>query len=244
MSIIATFKLRNYGEKRLSKSIKNLFGFRPRNLRLFELALCHKASPQKTFNGQNLNNERLEYLGDAVLSSVVADFLYRKYPLQNEGFLTEMRSRLVSRSRLNRLAVKMGIDKLIFNGSDYNRTASKSIYGDTFEALIGAVYIDRGYKFTRKVILRRIIDLHLDIEEIEKTESNFKSRILEYIQREKMNLEFKVIDEIGEGYKKQYLVELFIEGDAVSRGQDFSIKGAEQVAAQRACEKILGPDED
>ena len=244
MSIIATIRIRFSGDKKLTRAIKNLFGFCPRNVRLFELALCHKAAPQKSFNGQNLNNERLEYLGDAVLSSVVADFVYRKYPLQNEGFLTEMRSRLVSRSRLNRLALKMGIDKLIYDGSDTGRSTSKSIYGDTFEALIGAVYLDRGYKYTRKVILRRIIDVHLDIEEIERTETNFKSRILEYVQREKKSIEFRVIDEIGEGYKKQYLVELFIDEKPVSRGQDFSIKGAEQVAARKACEQVLETDEE
>jgi len=153
-----------------------------------------------------------------------------------------MRARIVSRSRLNRLALKLGIDKLIYEESN-NRSSSKSIFGDTFEAIIGAIYLDRGYTFTRKIILNRIVRIHLDIHQIEKTDTNFKSRILEYSQKEKKSLEFKVITEIGEGYKKQYLVELLINGESVSKGQDFSIKGAEQRAAEHACE-ILFTDEE
>ncbi len=234
--------LRNSSNRNLYNSIRNLFGFSPFNINLYKLALCHKSAPQKYFPGQNVNNERLEYLGDAVLSNIVADYLYKKFPYKDEGFLTEMRSRIVSRSRLNKLALKMGFDRLIYEEGD-QRSSSKSIYGDTFEAFVGALYLDRGYRFTRKIILRRIIDVHLDIEEIEKTETNFKSRIIEYAQREKKVIEFKVIAEVGEGYKKQYVVELFIDNESISRGQDYSIKGAEQVAAERACEKLLEPEE-
>jgi ribonuclease-3 len=225
-------------DKVLFNSIRNLFGYYPCNIRLYKVALSHKSAPQAFSNGEPVNNERLEYLGDAVLSSIVADYLYKKFPMQNEGFLTEMRSRIVSRSRLHRLALKMGLDKLIFPGNG-TYTASKSIYGDTFEALIGAIYLDRGYEFTKGVIIRRIIDVHLDVDEIEKTDTNFKSRILEFSQREKKLLEFKVIEEIGEGHRKQYLVELYIDNEPVSRGQDFSIKSAEQIAAEKACEKLL-----
>ena len=154
-----------------------------------------------------------------------------------------MRSRIVSRSRFNRLSVKLGIDKLIYEDSYNNRSASKSIYGDTFEAIMGAIYIDKGYEFTESIILDRIVRLHLDINEIEKTDTNYKSRILEHAQKEKKELAFKVISEIGEGYQKQYLVELLIDGKSVSHGQDFSIKGAEQRAAEIACEKILSEED-
>jgi ribonuclease-3 len=225
-------------EKILRKGFRNLFGFTPRNLYLFKLALCHKSAPNRFFPGQTINNERLEYLGDAVLSSVVADYLYRKFPHQHEGFLTEMRSRIVSRSRLNKLAIKMGIDGLIFEREEH-RTTSKSIYGDTFEALLGAVYLDRGYPFTRKMIIRRIIGVYLDIDDIMQTETNFKSRILEYVQREKKTLEFRLAEEIGEGYQKQYRIELVIDGATVTSGLDFSIKGAEQIASEKACEKLF-----
>jgi len=229
-------------DKTLYKAICNLFGFYPRNIALYKIALSHKSGPHNYFPGQPVNNERLEYLGDAVLSSVIADYLYRRFPSQNEGFLTEMRARIVSRSRLNRLAIKMGLDKLIYNGSSM-RSTSKSIFGDTFEAVIGAIYLDKGYHFTRKIILNRIVRMHLDILEIEKTDTNFKSRILEYAQREKKNLEFKVIEEVGEGYRKQYVVEVTLDGEPISKGQDFSIKGAEQRAAEQACEKVFAEEE-
>jgi ribonuclease-3 len=169
----------------------------------------------------------------------VADYLYRKFPYQNEGFLTEMRSRIVSRSRFNKLSLKMGLNKLIFQGNG-SFSSSKSIYGDTFEALIGAIYLDKGYNYTKKIVIRRIIDVHLDVDEIEKTDTNFKSKILEYAQREKRPLEFKVLQELGEGHRKQYLVELYINHQPISRGQDFSIKAAEQVAAEKACEELIG----
>jgi ribonuclease III len=225
-------------DKILYKAVKNLLGFYPRNIYLYKVALSHKSAPQFWLKGQQVNNERLEYLGDAVLSSVVADYLYRKFPYQHEGFLTEMRSRIVSRSRFNKLSLKMGLNKLIFQGNG-TFSSSKSIYGDTFEALIGAIYLDKGYSFTKRVVIRRIIDVHLDVDEIEKTDTNFKSRILEYAQREKRPLEFKVLKEIGEGHRKQYIVELYIDNQPVSRGQDFSIKAAEQVAAEKACEELL-----
>jgi len=225
-------------DKVLYTAIKNLLGFYPRNIYLYKVALSHKSAPQVWLKGQQVNNERLEYLGDAVLSSVVADYLYKKYPYQNEGFLTDLRSRIVSRSRFNKLALKMGLNNLIFQ-SNGNFTSSKSIFGDTFEALIGAIYLDKGYNFTRKTIIRRIIDVHLDVDEIERTDTNYKSRILEYAQREKRPLEFKVVQEIGEGHRKQYLVELFLDNEPVSRGQDFSIKAAEQIAAEKACEELL-----
>ena len=225
-------------DKVLYSAFKNLLGFYPRNIHLYKIALSHKSAPQVWIKGQQVNNERLEYLGDAVLSSIVADYLYKKFPYQNEGFLTEMRSRIVSRNRFNKLSLKMGLNKLIFQGNG-TYSSSKSIYGDTFEALIGAIYLDRGYNFTRKVVIRRIIDVHLDVDEIERTDTNFKSKILEYAQREKKQLEFKVVQELGEGHRKQYLVELSLDGSPVSKGQDFSIKGAEQIAAEKACEELL-----
>lgn len=230
-------------EKPLYRALKNILGYYPRNIQLFKIALSHRAVPHRLLLNQNINNERLEYLGDAVLSSIIADYLYRKFPQHNEGFLTEMRSRIVSRSRFNRLAIKMGIDRLIFAQEEY-RSTSKSIFGDTFEAIIGAVYLDRGYRFTRRLVIHRIIGVHVDIEEVLHTETNFKSRILEYVQKEKKQLEFKVVQEVGEGYQKQYRVEIIIDGEAVASGQDFSIKGAEQVAAERACEKLLGEPEE
>lgn len=230
-------------DKELYRSIRNLFGFYPSNIHLFKVALCHKSAPSRYFANPEINNERLEYLGDAVLSSVIADYLYKKFPLKPEGFLTEMRSKIVSRSNLNSLSRKMGIDKLVLEEKDFLRPKSKSIFGDTFEAIIGAIYIDQGYNSTKKVIIKRILKFHLDIDEIEKTEVNFKSRLIEYSQKEKKNVEFKVLCELGEGYGKQYLIEVYVNNMPIARAQDFSIKGAEQRAAELACEKIFAEEE-
>lgn len=238
MSIFKAILVSFSKDRHLHRAFHNLFGFYPGNITLYKIALCHKSGPHHFFPGQTVNNERLEYLGDAVLSSVIADYLYRRFPHQNEGFLTDIRARIVSRSRLNRLSLKLGIDKLIY-GESTNRSTSKSILGDTFEAIIGAIYLDKGYNFTRRIILNRIVGVHLDMLEIEKTDTNFKSRILEYSQREKKSLEFRVVEEIGEGYRKLYVVEVQINGQPLARGQDYSIKGAEQRAAEHACEKIF-----
>ena len=229
-------------DKELYRSIRNLFGFYPNNIHLFKVALCHRSAPSKYFSNPEINNERLEYLGDAVLSSVIADYLYKKFPMKDEGFLTEMRSRIVSRSNLNALSRKMGIDRLVLEENDH-KPKSKSIFGDTFEAIIGAIYVDRGYNFTRKVVLKRIMNFHLDIDEIEKTEVNFKSRLIEYSQKEKKNVEFKVLCELGEGYGKQYLIEVYVDNIPLAKAQDYSIKAAEQRAAELACEKIFAEEE-
>lgn len=230
-------------DRQFAKAIKNLFGFRPSNIHLYRLAMCHKAGPSKYNGDTDLNNERLEYLGDAVLSSVIADYLYKKFPTKDEGFLTEMRAKIVSRSRLNSLARKMGIDNLIFEEKNV-RTKSKSIFGDTFEALIGAIYLDKGYKVARNIIIHRIVDVHLDIDSIEHTDNNFKSRLIEWVQKEKKEIDFHLIREIGEGYGKQYLVEIIIDSTPYGKAQDFSIKAAEQRAAEITCEMIFNGEEE
>lgn len=230
--------IRSSSDKEFIKALKNLFGFKPRNVYLYKLALCHKAGPSKYNPDNDLNNERLEYLGDAVLSSIVADYLYKKFPTKDEGFLTEMRAKIVSRSRLNLLARKLGVDNMIFEDKQV-RTKSKSIFGDTFEALIGAIYLDKGYKAARSVVIRRIIDVHMDIDQIERTEINFKSRLIEWVQKEKKHIEFHLVNEIGEGYGKQYLVEVLIDKTCYGKAQDFSIKAAEQRAAEITCEMIF-----
>jgi ribonuclease III len=184
-------------------------------------------------NGHKNSNERLEYLGDAVLSSVVADYLFRKYPLKDEGFLTEMRSKLVSRPHLNKLSQKLGLDKLIHSDQD-SGSLYKSINGDAFEALIGAIYLDKGYKFVTKVIINRIIKCHVDIDTLEKTEQNYKSVLLELAQKEKKPVDFKVVDQSGKGFHKQYAVEVSYDRRIIAKGYGFSIKQAEQNGAENA----------
>lgn len=221
----------------ISRSLKNIFGFRPKNLHLYKLAFRHK-SANKDVNGIKINNERLEYLGDAVLSSIVADYLFKKFPYKGEGFLTEMRSKIVCRSNLEKLSRKLALDKLIESSPDI-MSAAKSMMGDAFEAFIGALYLDKGYKFTKKVIIKRIINIHIDIDDLEHTETNFKSRLIEWAQKEKKEVDFRVITEKGEKNSKQYEVGVYVDNEAISKAIDFSIKGAEKIAAEKACKFLL-----
>lgn len=224
-------------DKFLYQSIKNILGFYPGNIFIYKLAFLHKSASQEIRKGIKISNERLEYLGDTILSSVIADFLFKKYPFNDEGFLTEMRSKLVSRANLNKLSQKMGLNKLIQKDKD-NTNLYRSIEGDTFEALIGAIYLDKGYNFTKKTIINRIIKVHIDIDEIEHKQWNFKSKLIDWAQKEKKSIGFNVIDVIGNGYNKQYVVELIVEGKPIARGQDYSIKAAEQIASEKAFQQI------
>lgn len=224
-------------DKDLFISIKNIFGFYPGNINLYKLALLHRSATTKKIKGLKINNERLEYLGDAVLGASVADYLFRRFPYKNEGFLTEMRSKIVSRSSLNRLALKLALPNILkssLDGTNSSRTAG----GDAFEALVGAIYLDKGYDFTRKVLITRIINFHFDLEQLVEEEISYKSRIIEWAQKEKKEIEFKVVEEIGEKQEKLYQIALVVDGETLSRAKDYSIKGAEKLAAETAWMEI------
>jgi len=188
-------------------------------------------------NGIKINNERLEYLGDAILGSVIAEYLFKKFPYKGEGFLTEMRSKIVCRANLDKLSRKLGIDRMIESSADSKSTA-KSIRGDAFEAFIGALYLDKGYNYTRKIIINRIVNVHIDIDALEYLDTNFKSKLIEWAQKVKKEVSFVVISEKGEKNKHQYEVEVLVDNEPISRGIDFSIKGAEKIAAEKACNEL------
>jgi ribonuclease-3 len=221
-------------DKILAYNIKNLTGSFPVNINLYKQAFRHKSVSYEIFNGSRISNERLEYLGDAVLSLVVADFLFRKYPFKDEGYLTLMRSKIVSRASLNKLSEKLGVDKLIMHENE-SASVYKSIKGDAFEAFIGAVYIDKGYKATYKIIIDRIIGVHIDIDELENRDLNFKSKLLEWAQKGKKTLEYKVVGEEGKGYMRNYVVVVFINSQEYGKGKGHSIKEAEQAAGEQTC---------
>lgn len=226
-------------DRALSEAIQNIFGYRPKNVSIYELAFRHKSAATHVSNGVKHCNERLEYLGDAVLGSVVADFLFKKFPFKDEGFLTEMRSRIVSRSNLNMLSRKLGLNKLVRSGKESGIQGS-SIHGDAFEAFVGAVYLDKGYQFTKNMIIRQIIQTHLDIDELMLREINFKSKVIEWAQKEKKNVEYKLVHEAENGKNgKLYTIELEIENEVAGRGQDSSIKKAEQHASRKAWEETI-----
>ena len=189
--------------------------------------------------GAEKNNERLEYLGDAILSGVVADYLFMRYPYKGEGYLTEMRSKMVNRQTLNTIALKMGIKKVTqYNRSD-NSLKTSQIFGNTLEALVGAIYLDRGYVNTKKWIFRRIIMPHLFMEDLEALEINHKNKLYGWANRNGKTLEFETLDEKLENGRRMFRVGAVVDGKVVSEGKAFNKKDASQIAAQSAVE-ILG----
>lgn len=223
-------------DRQLYKDIKHIFGIYPNNINLYKQALRHKSAASEIKNGFKNSNERLEFLGDAVISSVIADYLFKRFPYKDEGFLTEMRSKLVSRSRLNIICDKIGLDKLIQLAESAH--FSQSIKGNAFESTIGAIYIDRGYDFALDVIVNKIIKYHLDIDEIELQEFNFKSKLLEWTQKEKKTMEYKVAEIKETSRNKIYYIEVYIDNVLSGKGSGLSIKNAEQNASEDALKKI------
>jgi ribonuclease-3 len=230
--------LYNKNEKRLATSIKHMVGSKPFNLSLYKLAIKSAAIADDSIKGLKISNERLEYLGDAVLGTIVAEFLFQKFPYRDEGFLTETRSRMVNREALNQIAVKIGLAKVIEeefkNKSVYGH---KSLFGDTLEALVGAVYLDRGFYFCKKFVLSRIV-IHFDIDDIISTTSNFKSKVIEWGQKESKEIEFRLMSMSGAQRFKEFEVILIVNQEEIASGKGATKKKAEQEAAKSACEKL------
>lgn len=236
-TVIQRIKIYFSSEKETYKSIKNIFGFYPGNIFLYQLAFRHRSAAKKITDDIKISNERLEYLGDAILGAIVADYLFKKFPLRDEGFLTDMRSKIVSRSSLNKLSQKLGIDKLIKVASDQH-IQFRFINGDAFEAVVGALFLDKGYDFTYHILINRVIAIHFDLEALEKSEMNHKSTLLEYCQKNKLDLSYNVTNEIGKGYRKQFEVEVIIDGQVAATARDYAIRGAEKLAAEKAYMKL------
>lgn len=223
----------------LKIQVKSIIGVSPKNISIYRLAFLH-SSAGKEIEGINHkeSNERLEFLGDSVLGMVTANYLYRKFPYKDEGFLTEIRSRIVSRESLNNLGKKIGLKNMIehdFNGNiPMNRM---SIFGDTLEALIGAIYLDKGFSFVEKFIINKILLLHFDLDEIIENNPNFKSIIFEYCQKEGKEIRFET-KELVRNKTKEFVSIVIIEEKEIAEGLGFSKKKAEQIAAMKAC-KVL-----
>lgn len=237
--LLFVFRVIPVQEKKFRKSVKRILGMTPVNLDLYHLALRHTSVANVTHVGNRESNERLEYLGDAILGAVVADYLFRKFPFREEGFLTEIRSRLVNRESLNQLARKIGLDKLIeFDGSHQNKHTYKSITGDALEALVGAVYLDKGFKKCRRFIIFKLIRPHFDLEEIIENNKNFKSLLIEWAQKESREVRFEIISEKGSKHRREFIAQVIIDGEPVTSGSGLSKKKAEQAAAEKCCEKL------
>jgi ribonuclease-3 len=222
-------RYKNSSEKKLAQSIKNLFGFYPNNIDLFEQALTHSSAAKET-----KSNERLEFLGDSILGTIVAEHLFRILPNRDEGVLTQVRSRMVSRIQLNKLAVKLGIDKIL--RTDIKGNISHALYGDAFEALVGAIYLDTGYVNTKKIILDKIIKHYFDINMLINENTDYKSRLINFCQKNKMPLHFVLISENMVGIKKIYHVGVEVNQQIMAEAENANKRAAEQLAANKALE--------
>lgn len=239
MPISKFYKLYLSPNRKYVKSLKNLLGFVPGNLSLYRLAFRHKSVAQNVKKGVKNSNERLEFLGDAVLGSVVAEVLFKLYPYEDEGFLTELRSKIVNRANLNQLARKLGFEQLIqYDNRMVNSTRQGSLLGDAFEALIGAIYLDKGYDFTRNFLVNHIIKSHIDIHRLEQTETNFKSKLIEWCQRHGKDITFELIENQDGESSKLFTVQASIDGEIMGQGKEFNKKNAEKLAAEKACEAL------
>ncbi len=240
MPILQLYKIYFSKDKQLIKKLKGLLGFIPGNINLYKMAFRHRSAAKILKNGSRSSNERLEFLGDAFLGAIIAELLFKSYPYKDEGFLTEMRSKIVNRANLNQLARKMGLDELIlFDIKTVNiHTKHHAILGDAFEALIGAIYLDKGYKFTKNFLLNQIVKPYIDIHTLEKTQTNFKSKLIEWCQRYGKDILFEVIENDEGESDKLFTVQVIIDNQKLGVGRDYNKKNAEKLAAEKACEAL------
>jgi ribonuclease-3 len=216
------------------KQLRNVLGFVPGKSVLYKTALTHRSLK----DASDENNERLEYLGDAILSAIVADFLFKKYPYKDEGFLTEMRSKMVNRNQLNDIAIKMGLRKITqFNKFD-NSLKMSQIFGNTLEAVVGAIYLDKGFIKTRQWVVERIIQPHLFMEELENLEINHKNKLYGWANKNGKSLDFETLEERIEGGRRLFTVGAVVDGELIAQGRAYNKKDASQIAAQEAIDKL------
>lgn len=223
------------------KQLKNVLGFTPGNLSLYKTALTHRSIRE----GADENNERLEYLGDAILSALIADYLFKRYPYKEEGFLTEMRSKMVNRQQLNDIALRMGLKKVtLYNKSD-NSLKTSQIFGNTLEAMVGAIYLDKGYKKTIKWVAECIIMPHMFMDDLELLEINHKNKLYGWANKNGKVLEFETINEQLENGRRLFTIGAVVDGKVIAEGKAFNKKDASQIASQLAVDLLgIGKDED
>ena len=227
----------NLSDKELRREFKRILGFKPRNIGLYKQALIHKSYAIRKYNDPLKSNERLEFLGDAILDSVIAEHIYFVFSNENEGFLTQLRSKIVNRETLKRISIKLGIANLVI--SRIVNDKQKYLYGDALEAVIGAIYLDKGYQKAKCFILDIIIKHHINLNELSKTEVDFKSRIIEWGQKNKKEINFTCNQESnGESKEPAFVSHILISDHIAGVGSGSSKKEAEQNAAQQALEYI------
>jgi ribonuclease-3 len=216
------------------KNLRNILGFTPGNLQLYKTALSHRSVKE----GSDQNNERLEFLGDAVLSSVVADYLFKRYPYKGEGFLTEMRSKMVNRATLNDIALRMGLKKITLYNKGDNSLKISQIFGNTLEALLGAIYLELGYLKTSKWVIKNLITPYFFMEELEAVDINLKNKLYGWASKNGKLLDFVTIEESIENGRRLFTVAATIDGEIVASGKAYNKKDAGQIAAQKSIEQL------
>ena len=223
---------RNFGKDKIFyRAIDDMFGFIPNNIELYKLALIHKSASVTLDNGQHINNERLEFLGDAVIESVSSDYLFIEFPDKNEGFLTQMRSKMVSRQSLNAVAKRIGLDDHVITNST-NSSAQKHIYGDAFEAMMGAIYLDQGYDFVNRLLINKIFAQYLKVDTLLESETDFKSRLIEWCQKNHHTIHFSTSHDKTYSTSHHFFYStVMIDNIEVGHGAGESKKEAEQRAA-------------
>jgi len=228
-------------DKNFARQIFKITGYSPEYLHFYHRAFTHKSinsSPnsrkrEKESFFHQLNNERLEYLGDAILDAIMAEFLFKKYPTQDEGFLTQMRSKMVNRKILNQISSDMGLD--IFLRERGTSHISQTMLGNTFEAFVGAVYLDLGYSKTKSFIIKRILKYHLDVHELENTNDNYKSILLEYCQKTQKIVHYELLEQIrSRNNREKFKIAVLIDNEIIADAEDFSKKSTEQLASKNA----------
>ena len=220
-----------------------LLGFIPNDLKYYKQSLIHKSSSVITDDGYSLNNERLEFLGDAILDAVIGDLLFHHFDAKKEGFLTNTRSKIVQRETLNKLALEMGLEDLVVNSTN-SSSHNNYMYGNALEALIGAIYLDQGYTKCKAFIEDKIIDKYIDLDRLAKIESNFKSKLIEWSQKHKIKVSFELIEEFqDENSNPIFQTEVQVEGVSGGRGVGYSKKESQQNASQKTLERIKNSKE-
>ena len=222
-------------------SLSKILGFYPDNLQIYEQALLHKSSSVETGDGKWLNNERLEFLGDGILDAAVADIVYKRYPNKREGFLTNTRSKIVQRETMNKVAVQLGLDQMVVYSTKIN-SHNNHMYGNALEALIGAIYLDQGYDVCYKFIRDVMIEKYIDVDTLVRKEINFKSNLIEWSQKNKMEVSFELIEQfLDHDSNPVFQTEVRIEGLPAGTGTGYSKKESQQNAAQMAIKKVKEP---
>lgn len=220
----------------------NVLGFYPDRIDLYREAMTHRSSSVRSKKGKWVNNERLEFLGDAILDAIVADILYKKFENKKEGFLTSTRSRIVQRETLNKLAINLGLDKLIVSATR-NLAHNTNIYGDALEALIGAIYLDQGYRVAKKFVFETMIKQHINIEKVLKSEVDFKSRLIEWGQKNRVDVHFEVTDSSYDSQNNPIFFSCVKVGNVeIGSGKGYSKKESHQKAAKMAIKKLRESD--